>query len=97
MATGGSARAWQFLKRNGPYAEAQGLLVRDRGVPGYVAKKPLGRARIFPDDGDTAVGNEAPVLVPRPNPELSALSDGERNPALGAYPQHGVVPFDMTS
>ena len=66
------------------HREQQGLLVADGRVAGYVPQEPLGRAGSFPHDGDAAIGNEAPVLVARPDPDFPALIDGERDLALGA-------------
>ena len=44
---------------------------------------------------DAAIGNVAAVLVPWPNPNLSALFDGERYLALGAHSRREVALLDM--
>ena len=51
----------------------------------------LGRAELLPHDGDAAIGNEAAVLLAGFDSGLPALSDGERDLALGADSRHGGV------
>ena len=62
-----------------------------------MAQESLGRASGFSHDGDTAIGNEAAVLVPRPDPDFSALIDGQRNLALGAHARYDNVLSGMSN